>query len=115
MAKLASPEFTQQVGERIRTLRNTESVKDPHAAVEAVTKELRMNETEAKNVLESFIRDQDYTQWGMVNAVTQQANPRPDSDLDYNRASKIEEMGAKIIDLNFRQWNKIAQLEAVAA
>ena len=115
LAKLASPEFTQQVGERIRTLRNTESVKDPHAAVEAVTKELRMNETEAKNVLESFIRDQDYTQWGMVNAVTQQANPRPDSDLDYNRASKIEEMGAKIIDLNFRQWNKIAQLEAVAA
>lgn len=111
LAKLASPEFTQQLGEKLRALKGRAPVKSAQAAVEHVCKELRMTENESANVLESFIRDQDYSQWGMVNAVTQVANK---SD-DYNRSSKIEEMGNNIIQLNAAQWSRVANLELIAA
>jgi len=110
LKQLASPEFTQQVGVKLRALKATSPVKSAQAAVEHVCKELRMTETESANVLESFIKDQDYTQWGMVNAVTETANKVD----DYNRASKIEEMGNNIIQLNASQWNRISTLEKVA-
>jgi hypothetical protein len=46
----------------------------------------------------------------MVNAVTETANKVD----DYNRASKIEEMGNNIIQLNASQWKRISTLEKVA-
>lgn len=111
LTNLSSPKFTQQVGDKLRALKNRQPVKDAHAAVEAITKELRMTETESRGVLESFIRDQDYSQWGMVNAVTEQAN-RED---DYVRASKIEELGNNIINLPANRWTRIANMVKVAA
>jgi len=119
LVHLSSPDFTKKVGERVAMLRGTKAVKDPHAAVEAITKELRLSDVESKGVLESFIRDQDYTQWGMVNAVTEQANPvnrlGATRDVSYPRASKIEEMGNKIINLPANRWNRIAETVAIAA
>lgn len=111
LTNLASPEFTQKMGERLRRLKEGRSVVDPHASVEAVCKQLAMTETESKGVLESFIRDQDYSQWGMLNAITEQANKTE----SYERSTQIEELGSKIINLPINQWNQIAQLEAVAA
>jgi len=111
LAKLASPDFTQKVGEKLRALKGRPAVKSAQAAVEHVCKELRMTDNESAKVLESFIRDQDYSQWGMVNAVTQTAN----STEDYNRASKIEELGNNIIQLNASQWSRVANLELIAA
>ena len=111
LTNLASPAFTQKMGDRLRRLRETNNVKDPHAAVEAVTKELRMTETESRGVLESFIRDRDYSQWGMLNAITEQAN----TEESYVRASHIEELGNKIINLPANRWNTIANMEKIAA
>jgi hypothetical protein len=79
--------------------------------VEATCKELNIAEKHQRSILESFIRDQDYTQWGMVNAVTEQANKTE----DYVKASEFEEVGNKIINLPANKWNRIAQLEAIAA
>lgn len=107
---LSSPEFTQQIGVKLRALKDRAPVKSAAGAVESVCKELRMSETESASVLESFIKDQDYSQWGMVNAVTQVAN----GVESYNRSSQIEELGSKVINLNAMQWNRIANLEAVA-
>lgn len=119
LTNLASPKFTQQVGDKLRALKSRQPVTDAHAAVEAITNELRMTETESRGVLESFIRDQDYSQWGMVNAVTEQANPQTTRgevrDIDYNRASAIEEMGNKIINLPANRWTNIANMVKVAA
>ncbi len=111
LSKLASPEFTQEIGSRLRALKGTEPVKNAQAAVESVCEELRLTDTESASVLESFIKDQDYTQWGMVNAVTQTAN----TVESYNRASQLEEDGNKVIQLNQLQWNRIVNLERVAA
>lgn len=111
LTHLASPDFTQKLGDKLRQLKGRAPVTNAQAAVEAITKDLRMSDTETSNVLESFIKDQDYSQWGMVNAVTETAN----NVEDYNRASKIEELGNKIINLPANRWAQIAKLELVAA
>lgn len=108
---LSSPKFKDDVQRKVLALRERRPVADPHAAVEATCKELNLPESASKSILESFIRDQDYTQWGMVNAVTEQANKTE----DYVKASEYEEVGNKIINLPANKWNRIATLEAVAA
>jgi hypothetical protein len=111
LTHIASPQFTQDVARRIEQLRNGRTVTDAHASVEAVCKELNIGEAKRKGVLEAFIREQDYSQWGMVNAITYQGNV----EEDYVKASEFEELGNKIINLPANRWNRIAQLEAVAA
>lgn len=108
---ISHPDFVQRMAARLRSLTQTKNVRDPHAAVEEVAKQLRLTDETKRGVLESFIRDQDYTQWGMVNAITEQGN----SQDDYERASRMEELGAKIINLPANRWNRIADLETVAA
>lgn len=111
LATLASPEFAQEVGTKLRALKERDPVKSAQAAVESVSTELGLSDTESASALEGFIRDQDYSQWGMVNAVTQVAN----TVESYERSSQLEECGNKIIQLNQLQWNRIANLELVAA
>jgi hypothetical protein len=111
LANLADPAFTQKVGARIATLSHTKTAVDPHTAVETVCKEVGISETDSKSVLESFIRDQDYTQWGMVNAVTSVQHKKE----AYEDAHHFEELGAKIINLPANQWSRIATAERLAA
>ena len=111
LTNLASPKFTEKVGERMRAMRNGATVKDAHTAVELITKELRLSEKQSRGVLESFIRDQEYTQWGMLNAVTEQAN----TEESYIVSSHIEELGNKIINLPANRWSAIANAVPVAA
>jgi hypothetical protein len=108
---LSSPEFTQQMGSSLRRLAEGKQALDPHKAVETVCTELGIGETHRKSVLESFIKDQDYSQWGMLNAVTQVANTAD----SYEEAQTFEELGGKIINLPANRWNHIAQQVAVAA
>jgi len=111
LTNLAAPEFTHKLADKLIALKNRKGATNAAASVEAVCKELRLSDGESASVLESFIKDQDYSQWGMVNAVTEQANKTD----DYNRASKFEEYGNKIINLPAANWTRIASLEKVAA
>ena len=111
LTNLADPKFTATVAGKIQGLSETRLVKDAHAAVETVCKELNVSETDSKTVLESFIRDQDYSQWGMVNAITSVQHSKD----EYEDAHHFEELGAKIINLPINKWNRIATLERVAA
>ena len=111
LTAISTPEYAQKVGATLRALKNRAPVKDAHAAVEAITNELKLSDNQSKGVLESFIRDQDYSQWGMVNAVTAQANV----ESDYVVASHIEELGNNIINLPANRWSQIATLERIAA
>lgn len=104
---IASPEFSQSMGDTLRAAASSEKVVNPEAAVEAVAKELGLRESERSGVLESFIKDQDYTLWGMANAVTEQAN---NADVvSYDRASEIEEIGGKILGMGHSAWGRFAQ------
>ena len=103
---IASPEFSQQMGDNLRATKNSEKVINPIKSVELLCKEVGVTQDESESVIESFIADQDYSKWGMANAVTQLAN-RAES-CDYDRASEIEKIGGKILQLNDNTWNRIA-------
>lgn len=109
---LSSPEFSKTMGDQLRMTKDTKLVKNPIEAVDAVAKELGLHQNEKDSVLESFIKDQDYSLWGMANAVTAQAN---NAELcSYDRATELEELGGKLLSMTPRTWDKFANIESVA-
>ena len=100
------------MGDRLRQIKSGDKVSDAFAAVDTLAREIGIRENEKETVLESFIKDQDYSQWGMMNAVTQLANSESTS---YERAQEIELLGSKIIKLNPSQWSRVAEAVPIAA
>lgn len=110
---MTNPDRVRAMGDKLRSLKNNTPVENPVEAVDQLARELvDFKVGDKSSILEAFIGDQDYTQWGMVNAVTAQANR---DDISYERACEFESLGAKLIDMNRTQWNRIAKAERVAA
>lgn len=99
-----SPEYMQAHIARLTATTETVATSDPVETVERLSKQFAFNQDESKSILERFIRDQDYTQYGALNAVTNLAN-----DVEsYDRASQLEAVGGRILDLSPNQWSKLA-------
>ncbi len=110
MGALAKPEFAQAMGDKLRAAANTPDVKEPVAAVELAVKELELREGESDSILETFIKDGDYSKWGLASAVTSVANS---DDTTYERACELEDVGAKVMQLNLQQWTRFVEAEKV--
>ena len=110
MAALATPEFSQQMGDKLRAAANTPDVKEPVAAVQLAVKELELRESEGDSILETFIKDGDYSKWGLASAVTSVAN---NDDTTYERACELEDVGAQVLELNLNQWTRFVEAEKV--
>ena len=109
---MVNPERVRVIGERLRAVKNGEKVGDAFAAVDTAARELDVREGEKQSILTTFLKDGDFSQWGMVNAVTELANS---DDVSYERACELENIGAQILQFNQAQWHKIATAEKVAA
>lgn len=93
--------------ERMRESTESEKIQKPVEAVEVLTNDFSVftfSEGEKNLILENLIRDQDYSKWGMLNAVTKVANDHP----DYERATELEGYGGTILSLDRSQWSLIA-------
>jgi hypothetical protein len=77
----------------------------PVAAVEELAKVFTYTETQKDSVLEHLIRGGDFTQYGMLNAVTRASQ---DQD-DYEVATQMERDGGRIIELPKSDWERIAK------
>ncbi len=110
MGAIAKPEFAQAMGDKLRAAANTPNVKEPVAAVELAVKELELREGESDSILETFIKDGDYSKWGLASAVTSVAN---DDDTTYERACELENIGAKVLELSLQQWTRFVVAEKV--
>lgn len=74
--------------------------------VEITRKRFGIGEEMGSTILESLIRNSDYTKWGLANAITDTANsPEVGS---YDRSSELERIGGKIIELNPKDWEVLA-------
>jgi hypothetical protein len=110
---MTSPEQVAYMASQLKAIKETGTVENPVAAVDQLVRELiDIRESEKDGILESFIRDGDYSQWGMVNAVTEQANRE---DISYERAVELEKVGSKIIQMNMASWRRVREAEPVAA
>jgi hypothetical protein len=79
--------------------------KDLDKKVQALGKIVGFNQTEGDLIMQRLIEGADLSQYGMMNAVTNIAN---DTE-DYDRASELEAMGGKVIELTPRQWNSVKE------
>lgn len=80
-------------------------IEKPMAAVEVMGRTYGLNEGERLSVLETLIRDGDYSRWGALNAVTEAANNNP----KYDRATEFEIMGGNMLNMAPREWKRIAE------
>jgi hypothetical protein len=79
-------------------------VADPVKAVEVLAQNHSLLQTEATSVLRHLIEGADLSLWGLQNAVTRMAQ---DAELTYDRASELEQLGGKLIDLPATSWNEV--------
>lgn len=78
---------------------------DPVQVIEMARRHFGMRETEGKSILRHFIEGGDLSRYGLFNAVTRTAE-----DLEsYDRASELEKLGGDIIELDPKEWKRIAE------
>ena len=91
----------------VNKLRDTTDRKlegNPVKAVEVLGNSTGLLQGEQEGILRKLIEGADLSQYGLVNAVTAYSQ-----DVDsYDRASDLEELGGKIIDLTAEEWKPIA-------
>lgn len=109
MKTLTDPTKVQRMGDKLRSLKQGETIKDAFAAVDQLAKEVDIRDNEKQDIISNLLTDGDFTRWGMLNAVTKVANKE---DVDYERACELETIGSQIIDMQMRQWQRVAVAEA---
>lgn len=78
----------------------------PEKVVEVTAKRLGLNDGERTSVLRHLLTDGDMSRYGLHNAIT-----RASQDVDsYQRATELERLGGKVLELPKRDWSQIAQL-----
>lgn len=110
MHAIATPEFVDMMGNKLRSLKEGDTIKNPVPAIELLAKENSLTQGEADRVLQNLIEDRDYSRWGVVNAVTKVANT---DAVSYDRASDLEVLGSRLIDITNANWLRLTQAEAV--
>lgn len=100
-AALDEVQFRQIVG-KMQFARELGFNAKPQKVVEVVAKKEGLNETEQTNVLNYLISGGDLSAYGLSNAIT-----RASQDVEsYDRATDLERLGGKVIELNQDEWMK---------
>jgi len=95
----------EEAVERMRRAAGVPIKQRPDKAVKEVGKKLGLAEGEQDSVLDWLIRNGDLSQWGMVNAITRAAQEIE----DYDRATELEKMGGKVLELAGHEWRRVAE------
>lgn len=78
---------------------------DPAKAIEILADDFALQDTERSGVLRHLIEGGDLSRFGLMNAVTRTAE-----DVEsYDRATEIETMGGRLLDLPASNWSRIAE------
>ena len=100
----ADPDVFHEAASKLQAANTRGITGNVEEAVQRVTKHLTLTQSEGDSVLENLVRDGNYTQWGLANAVTRTAQ-----DIEsYDRASELERMGGRVINLRPSEWGAIA-------
>jgi len=94
-------------GEILRSLNesaDSKRVDNPQKAIEKITELFSLDKKESEGTTRAFWKERDLSKWGMANAVTEIAN----THSSYDRASELESIGGKIINMHESEWSRIA-------
>lgn len=71
--------------------------------IEVTSKKFALPDYDREAILEKFVRNNDFTRWGLANAVTERAG-----ELDnYDRSHDLEDVGGRIITMKRSDWSYI--------
>lgn len=77
----------------------------PQEAISILGQQMQLTESEQDSILTHLIRGGDLSQYGLMNAVTRSAEDAP----SYDRATELEAMGQRIVDLAANEWRQVAE------
>jgi len=100
-----NPEHFERILDEMRKAKGMEITGRPVAAVEELAKKFTYTENQKDSVLEHLMRGGDFSQYGLLNAVTRASQ---DQD-DYETATQMERDGGRIIELPKAEWTRIAE------
>jgi hypothetical protein len=81
------------------------SVKDAPKIVELLGKTHGFSTTDNNNILNNLMADEDFTVYGVTNAITKYAHH---DSLDYETATRFENVGWDVLNTPRFEWNSIA-------
>lgn len=84
--------------DKMRVSMNVQTGDNPVKTVEVLGDKYILNKTERATILRHFIMSNDFTAFGLVNAVTRSSQDSP----DYNRATELERLGGTLLDESVR-------------
>ncbi len=88
--------------DKMRQTKNIKTEDNPVETVEILGDKYLLNKNERASVLRHFIMDRDFSQFGLINAVT-----RTSQDVeDYNRATELERIGGTILEDSVKSKKK---------
>ena len=88
--------------DKMRQAKNIKTGDNPVETVEVLGDKYLFNKNERASILRHFIIDRDYSQFGLVNAVT-----RTSQDVeDYNRATELERIGGTTLEDSVKSKKK---------
>lgn len=90
--------MSEQTGQKIEAA-------NPALAIEVLANDFQLNEGERGGVLRHLIEGGDLSRFGLMNAITRTA-----ADAEsYDRATELEVVGGRILDLAANDWQRIAR------
>ncbi len=102
-AAVSEPVF-RQIASKLRKTRDIPLSGDPTKTVEVLASRYTLNDTERVGVLRHLIVAGDLSGYGLVNAVTHYSQDVE----DYDRATELEALGGKLIDLGPGDWKALS-------
>lgn len=95
----------EQIAAKLAKTRGIRLAGDPVRSVEVLAERHGLNERERTGVLRHLIEDAELSAYGLVNAVTHTSQEVD----DYDRATELELLGGKLIELPASEWKRIVE------
>lgn len=106
MVRTAVSDTTLQlISDKMRTTMGIALTGDLVRTVEVLGDRYALTEEECAGVLRHLFDEHDRSGYGLVNAVTGYSQEVD----DYDRATELEEIGGKMLDLSGREWRRLAE------
>lgn len=103
-----------RVTQKYKMAKTMEITGDIPALVTMTSKEFDIKKDEKSGIMEHLYQRRDYTLYGLSNAITEMSQKVD----DYDRATELEEVGYKVLNMNRAQWRRMnverEELEAAA-
>ena len=103
-AAVSEASFRQTAQKLQRTL-GIRLTGDPVKSVEVLAQRYTLNDDERTGVLRHLIEDGQLSGYGLVNAVTHYSQTVD----DYDRATELESLGGRLIELSAQEWKGLAE------